>query len=82
MSTSVRVDSKGRLVIPLELRKSLGIEPGDTLYVESDGKRILQYAKAENPFDVLVENGLAEHQAGRTRRLREIMVDCEVVDDE
>jgi AbrB family looped-hinge helix DNA binding protein len=52
---SLKVDTKGPLVIPQPLRKALGIEPGDTLFVETEGDRVLRYAKAENPFEVLAE---------------------------
>jgi len=52
---TVKVDPKGRLSIPAELRKRLGIKPGDTLFVETEGNgRVLRFAKARNPF-----NGLA-----------------------
>ena len=69
---TVRVDPKGRLTIPQRLRKTLGIEPGDILFVDYDEERkVLRYAKAENPFDALAEHAMAERQAGRTRSLRE-----------
>lgn len=67
---SVKVDTKGRLVIPRPLRLALGIKPGDTLFVETEGDRVLRYAKAENPFDVLARQAVAERQAGRTKGLR------------
>jgi AbrB family looped-hinge helix DNA binding protein len=67
---TVKVDSKGRLVIPQPLRAELGIEPGDTLFVASEGDRILRYAKAENPFDLLADHAVEERSAGRTKTLR------------
>jgi AbrB family looped-hinge helix DNA binding protein len=79
MSTtlSVKVDAKGRLSIPGSLRKELDIQPGDTLFVQiKDG--MLRYAKAENPFDTLVEHALAERLAGRTRRLRNFAEENEI----
>ncbi len=68
---SVKVDAKGRLSIPRDLREALGIQPGDTLFVERDGE-MLRYAKAENPFDALVQHALEERRAGRTKRLRDV----------
>ena len=68
---TARVDSKGRLTIPKEAREALGIQPGDTFFVEREG-RVLRYAKAENPFDGLARHAAAEHTAGKTRSLREI----------
>jgi AbrB family looped-hinge helix DNA binding protein len=67
---SVKVNAKGRLSIPRDLREALGIRPGDTLFVAREGDG-LRYAKAENPFDVLAEHALSEHRAGRTKRLRD-----------
>ncbi|MGH2532660.1 MAG: AbrB/MazE/SpoVT family DNA-binding domain-containing protein [Thermomicrobiales bacterium] len=70
-TSSVKVDPKGRLTIPRHLREQLDIEPGDTLFVEADEEhRVLRYAKAENPFDILARHALAERKAGRTRTLR------------
>lgn len=40
MDTTISVDSAGRIVIPKALRDELGLAPGDTLALESDGKRI------------------------------------------
>lgn len=69
---TVKVDPKGRLSIPAELRKLLGIEPGDTLFVETeDNGQVLRFAKAENPFDGLARYAEQEYRAGRTRSLRE-----------
>jgi AbrB family looped-hinge helix DNA binding protein len=70
---TVKVDPKGRLLIPRELRDELGIVPGDTLFVEREfGQPVLRYAKAENPFDALAEHAEAEYRAGRTVTLEEL----------
>ncbi len=34
------VDSAGRVVLPKPLRDQLGLAPGDTLALESDGERV------------------------------------------
>lgn len=71
MALTVTLDPKGRLIVPLQVRKGMGLEPGDTFFLEYDEERqVLRYAKAENPFDVLAEHALREHRAGRTRGLR------------
>ena len=68
----MKTDAKGRLTIPRHLRKGLGIEPGDTFFLEVDDVRgVLRFAKAENPFDILAEHALAEYRAGRTKSLRD-----------
>lgn len=40
MNTTVTVDSAGRVVLPKPLRDELGLAPGDTLALESDGERV------------------------------------------
>ena len=41
MNTTVTLDSAGRVVIPKPLRDELGLVPGDTLALESDGERVM-----------------------------------------
>ncbi len=82
MALAVKVDSKGRLTIPQRLRSGLGIGPGDTLFVECDEERkVLHYAKAEDPFDVLVEHALEERRAGKTRSLRDFAAENNIALD-
>jgi AbrB family looped-hinge helix DNA binding protein len=79
---AVRVDAKGRLLIPQEMRSALDIHPGDTLFVEQEGK-VLRYAKADNPFDLLAEHALREYEAGKTKSLRDCTTENNIVlDDE
>ena len=68
---TVRVDDKGRLMIPARERKEWGVEPGAVFFIERKGD-ILQLARAENPFDGLARHALAEHDAGQTKSLREL----------
>jgi AbrB family looped-hinge helix DNA binding protein len=70
-AVAVTVDDKGRLTIPAKDRKELGVEPGAVFFVERKGN-ILQFARAENPFDGLARHALEEYAAGKTRNLREI----------
>lgn len=83
-AVTVKVDPKGRLTIPRRLREGLGIEPGDTFFVEGDEEgKILRFAKAENPFDALARHAKEEYRAGRTRSLDEVAADLGIVlDDE
>lgn len=68
-----RVDAKGRLSIPRRLREELGIEPGDTFFIERDnGLKVLRLAKADDPFDVLAEHAIREYRAGRTKSLPQV----------
>lgn len=65
-----RLDSKGRIAIPAEIREKLGLESGDTFFFAADENEI-RMAKAVNPFDALADHALEERRAGRTRRLRD-----------
>jgi antitoxin PrlF len=68
----VKMDAKGRLTIPRQVREQLEIEPGDTFFLEVDGERgVLLFTKVENPLDILAEHALAEYRAGRTKSLRD-----------
>ena len=39
--TITRLDSKGRLTIPLEIRRKLGLEPGAQVYIREEKGRIV-----------------------------------------
>jgi AbrB family looped-hinge helix DNA binding protein len=47
-----KVTSKGQITVPIEIRKSLGVQPGDHLRFEQqeDGIRLVRDLK-ENPFE-------------------------------
>jgi AbrB family looped-hinge helix DNA binding protein len=79
-SVSVKVDAKGRLVIPQQFRSSLNIHPGDVLFVEQEGD-VLRYAKADNPFDLLAEHALREFEAGKTKSLRDFAAENNIALD-
>jgi AbrB family looped-hinge helix DNA binding protein len=67
---AVQIDKKGRMIVPLAIRKALGLEPGDTLFVEQEGEEF-RVAKPENPFDGLARHAIKEYRAGRTITLEE-----------
>jgi AbrB family looped-hinge helix DNA binding protein len=37
----VRLSTRGRVVIPIQLRRQLGLQPGTTIVVKDDGNRIV-----------------------------------------
>ena len=64
---ATRIDSKGRIVLPRVTRAELGLEPGDILFVDTDGdRRVIYMAKPDNPLDVLALAALEEDRAGLT----------------
>ena len=67
-----RVDSKGRVLLPKEVRDRLDLGPGDALCMEISGT-VVRCAKLTNPFDALAAHAEQEHRAGRTRNLRDII---------
>ncbi len=70
--STAKVDSKGRLLLPRKLRESLGLNTGDTLFLQYESKSgIVKLAKASNPFDVLAEEAEKEFEAGKTTALRD-----------
>lgn len=54
MYARVRVDDKGRIVLPKEFRKALDVKEGDELILTLKGSRIV-IEKSEDPFKVLEE---------------------------
>ncbi|MFB6144201.1 MAG: AbrB/MazE/SpoVT family DNA-binding domain-containing protein [Candidatus Nanohaloarchaea archaeon] len=57
---SARLDSKGRVTVPAELRNSLGIEPGDTVQLSLDATNI-QVFDVETALEAVeVVEGLEE----------------------
>ena len=84
ISATVKIDAKGPFTIPPHVREWLGIEPGDTFFLEVDDKRgVLRFEKAENPFDILAEHARAEHRAGRTKSLSDFAIENAIaLDDE
>lgn len=69
MASSV-VDSKGRLSIPADTREHLGIAPGDVMFFDVQDN-VVRIAKAENPFDALIDEAIEEHSAGDTLTIEE-----------
>ncbi len=80
---TAKVDAKGRVSIPQRIREDLEINPGDTLFVDYDEEqKVLRYAKAENPFDILLTYAEEEEQAGHTRSLRAFAAETNIALDD
>lgn len=52
MYSRVRVDSKGRITLPREVRETLNIKEGDELIITIKGNKII-LEKVEDPFKIL-----------------------------
>ncbi|HBC75493.1 MAG TPA: hypothetical protein DC017_11715 [Candidatus Wallbacteria bacterium] len=65
----LKVDAKGRITLPLAIRKSLRIKAGDVLFLEKEETGI-RITKAENPYDILIKDATKRHEAGKTTGLR------------
>lgn len=63
---AVRVDSKGRLMLPRRTRQQLELSPGDlVLLAVEPGSKAARLAKVVNPFDVLAVEAIAlDHKGG------------------
>jgi AbrB family looped-hinge helix DNA binding protein len=81
---TVKTDAKGRFTIPRQVREELGVEPGDTFFLEvDDAGGVLRFAKSENPFDILAQHALDEYRAGRTKSLSDFATENGItLDDE
>ncbi len=53
-----KLSTKGQITIPVDLRKALGIEPGDLVAYELDGKSVK--LKRVEPFDAAYHAAVAE----------------------
>lgn len=55
----IRMDDRGRILLPKSVRDALGLESGDTLFILMTGPGRLEVRKAINPFDRALE--MASH---------------------
>ena len=60
---TARITSKGQITLPKEVRRRLGIGPGDEVeFVEENGRYVLKKKVKESPFDAYV--GFLKGQRG------------------
>jgi len=76
---TIRVDNKGRVTLPKNIRAALGVTSGDTVFLKYEPKNNqVHIAPAINPFDLLAEHAISEYQKKRTRPLEEFAVEHNV----
>lgn len=70
---SVRIDDKGRISLPVEVRLALGASTGDTVFLkyEPKGHLVRMVRAVEDPVAVLWEQAEEEFKSGGTRNLRD-----------
>ena len=79
---SVKLDNKGRLVVPKEVREALGAQEGDVFYLDYDVfEGLLVFAAATNPLLKRIEEGRTEYKAGLTKSLDEVAAELGITID-
>jgi len=68
---TVRVDSKGRVTLPKEIRESAKVKKGDVFFVDIDRGQIKLTEAVKDPMVMLREYGREEYRKGRTKSLRD-----------
>lgn len=52
MKKQARITSKGQITVPHEIRRSLGVGPGDKLLFEQDGSEVrVRPVRTSSPFE-------------------------------
>lgn len=52
-----RLSNKGQIVIPAEMRSSLGLKKGSLLLIKLEGRRIIMEPAEDLPSDTFIEAG-------------------------
>lgn len=69
---AVRIDNKGRVTLPKSMRRTLGVDIGDIVFLKYDPRNNqVRLAPAVSPFDILAEHAIREHKDGRTKTVEE-----------
>ncbi len=68
---TVKVDSKGRITLPKEIRESAKVEEGDVFFVDIDHGQIKLTEAVKDPIVMLREYAREEYKKGRTKNLRD-----------
>ncbi|MCK8825405.1 AbrB/MazE/SpoVT family DNA-binding domain-containing protein [Fuchsiella alkaliacetigena] len=66
-----KVDDKGRITIPKEVREFSGIEKGEVLFINAELGQVKLTRAIEDPVVKLKEYAEKEYEEGRTRDLRD-----------
>lgn len=70
--TAVKLDNKGRVTLPKNIRKALGLKAGDTVFLKYELKNNqLLLAPAISPFDILADYAVKEYKEGSSTTIEE-----------
>ena len=73
MKEQAKITSKGQITVPKRVRRSLGVEPGDSVVFEERGGDVLiRPVRKKNPFEKYRGIGNPGIASGREAILREI----------
>ena len=73
MQKQARITSKGQITVPREIRRLLGVKPGDGLVFESDGTRThVRPLRTSSPFEKYRGIGIGRAASGRKAVVRVI----------
>jgi AbrB family looped-hinge helix DNA binding protein len=76
MKNAARITSKGQITVPREIRRALGVGPGDKLLFEKDGGGIhVRLVRTKSPFEKyrgIGSPGIARGKKGVVRWVREL----------
>lgn len=76
MQKQARITAKGQITVPRDIRRALGVRPGDSLLFESDGSGVqVRPVRAQSPFEKyrgIGNPGIPAGRKGITRWLREL----------
>lgn len=76
MEKQAKITSKGQITVPREIRRVLGVRPGDRLLFESDEKGIrVRPVRTTSPFAKfkgIGNGGIGSGRKGVTRWVREL----------
>ena len=76
MKKAARITSKGQITVPREIRRALGVGPGDKLLFEKDGGGIrVRPVRTKSPFEKyrgIGSPGIARGKKGVVRWVRDL----------
>jgi looped-hinge helix DNA binding domain, AbrB family len=62
---AVKIDNKGRVTLPKNIREALGLETGDTVFLKYEPEKKAGAAGPSfKPFDVLAEHAIKDTETG------------------